>query len=64
MKQEWFDRVDRECRQRIVYVRSQLDATCLPCSCAERAERFEKAASELIKAAHDYRLMARNKVTP
>ncbi len=64
MKQEWFDRINKECERRVVYARSQIDAARLPCSCAERGEWLEKAASELIKAAHDYRLMGRNKVSP
>jgi hypothetical protein len=64
VKQEWFDRINKECERRVRYACSQIDAARLPCSCAERSEWLLKAASELLKAAHDYRLMSRNKVTP
>ena len=64
MKREWFLRIENECRNRVIYARSQIDAACIIGPCGERGEYLMKAAAELIKAAHDMKLMAKNKVTP
>lgn len=61
MKQEWFDRINGEIKVRLSYARQEVESIVPPCSWAESAVHCEKAAAELLKAAHDFRLMHANR---